>query len=105
MTECASCQNRPGERGLLNEVHAASPRSHVILPSSGPLAVGAGGLLSRGAGRVLADPLVVDLRHQRRQGLGPSACGVLGGSPTSALDLLRDPGHSPNLCEPQFPRL
>lgn len=92
---CASCRNRPGERGLLNEVRAASPRSHVILPSPGPLAVGASGLPSRGAGRVLTDPFVVDLRHQRRQGLGSSACGVLGGSPTSALDLLRDPGRLP----------
>lgn len=36
---------------------------------------------------------VIDLRHQRRKGLGSSVCGVLSVSLASVLDLLFDPGH------------
>lgn len=61
VTECASCQNRPSRRGLLNEALGAARRSSVV--------PGPGGWWAR---TVHADPHVIDLRHQRRKSLGPS---------------------------------
>lgn len=58
VTECASCQNRPGSQGLLNEVLAASPRGSVItvLQALWAWGVVGGGLVSGWARGVLDDP-------------------------------------------------
>lgn len=71
VTECASCQNRPSNQGLLNERGASLTRKQCDGHTPGPLGMGAAGLVSAaGLGASMLTRVITDLRHQKSKSLG-----------------------------------